>query len=288
MVKKLEYIFKENKKELTGGFLAAFGTIWLFIEFLSALFEDVKSYTTNHNWVFLVSTIIISLIFGFWFAWPVIIMNRKFKSSNTEICIKVGDLFSQPHNLVVTSSDFFDTSIPQGTRVSLKSQMIDKFYSGNIATLDTLIQTSLTNQGAVGTFDNSKSGKKYRFPIGTIAVIPTQQNKIFITVLATLTFRNNIKQTTSDPSKLHIALNELWKQIRIEGRMKEVSLTILGSGLSGINLSNLMVIESIIMSYAIHSKTNRVSDKLTIVVPENKYCPKDFHEIKRFLEAIQI
>lgn len=70
--------------------------------------------------------------------------------------------------------------------------------------------------------------------------------------------------------------------------MKEVSVPVLGSGLSGINLSNLMIIESIILSYAIHSKTSRISDKLSIIIPNDKYDPKDFHEICRFLDAIQI
>lgn len=286
--RKIAYIFKDNIKELLAGFLAVFGTIWLFIEFLSALFDNVKNYTVNHNWAFLLSAVAISLIVGFWKVWPVMTITRKFKASNTEICVKTGDLFSQPHNIVVTSSDFFDTNIPQGTRVSLKSQMIDKFFSGNIHTLDTLINRSLTNQGITGSHESSKNGKKDRYPIGTIAVVPTQQNRIFITVLAELYFQNNIKHTLSDPNKLHITLNELWKQIRIEGRMKEVSLPILGSGLSGINLSNLMIIDSIIMSYAIHSKTSRVSERLTIVIPENKYDPRDFHDIQRLLEAIQI
>lgn len=288
MQKQLVYIFKENKREMATGFLASFGTIWLFIEFSSALFDSVKTYTSNNSWSFLISAVGVSLIFAFWKAWPILKMSKKFKASSTEICVKIGDLFSQPHNIVVTTSDFFDTSIPQGTRVSLKSQMIDKFFSGNIQTLDTLINQSLTNQGAVGVYEASKNGKKHRFPIGTIAVVPTSQNRIFITILAALTFQNNIKHTTSDPTKLNIALNELWKQVRIEGRMKEVSVPILGSGLAGISLSNLMVIESIIMSYAINSKTSRISDKLTIVIPESKYDPKDFHEINGFLNTIQI
>ena len=200
----------------------------------------------------------------------------------------VWDLFSQPHNIVVTTSDFFDTSIPQGIRVSLKSQLIDRFFSGNIQTLDTLISQSLADQGKIGSYESAKRGKQYRYPIGTIAVVPTQQNKIFITVLATLSFPHNQKHTSSDPLKLQIALNELWNQIRIEGRMKEVSLPVLGSGLSGINLSNLMIIESIILSYATHSKTNRISERLTIIIPDNKYDPKDFREITKFLETIQI
>jgi hypothetical protein len=288
MKKQLVYIIQDNKKQLAIHFLASFGTIWLFIEFLSALFDTVRNCTNNYDWYFLIFVILISLFYGFREAWPLMKMSRKFKSSNTEICVIIGDLFSQPHNLVVTSSDFFDTSIPQGTRVSLKSQMIDKYFSGNIQTLDRLIDKSLVDQGANGTFESSKNGKKYRFPIGTIAVVPASQNKIFIAVLATLTFQNNIKHTLSDPNKLHIALNELWKQVRIEGRMKEVSVPILGSGLAGINLSNLMVIELIIMSYAINSKTNRISDKLTIVLPKEKYDPRDFNEINSFLEAIQI
>ncbi|WP_264509721.1 macro domain-containing protein [Flavobacterium sp. N1719] len=287
-MQKIKYIFWVNFKEFITFFLASFGTIWLFIEFLSAIFSVVKTWIETYNWIVLIITLLASIGFGIIRAWPFSQMSKKFKASNTEICIKVGDLFSQQNNIVVTSSDYFDTTIPQGAKVSLKSQMIDKFFSGNIQTLDNLIDKSLTDQGKSGTYNAFKNGKKYCYPVGTIAVVPTSQNKLFITILATLSFTNNIKQTSSDPDKLNIVLNELWKQIRIEGRMKEVSVPILGSGLSGINLSNLMIIESIILSYATHSKSSRISDKLTIIIPENKYDPKDFYEICRFLQAIQI
>lgn len=288
MQKKINYIFSENKEELFGAFLAGFGTIWLFIEFASALFNPSKVFFENYNWWVLSLSIAASITFSFWYTWPTTKITRKFKSSNTEICIKTGDLFSQPHNIVVTSSDYFDTTIPQGTKVSLKAQMIDKFFSNNIQTLDNLIQKSLQDQGINGIYNSSKKGKKLKFPIGSTAIIPIQQNRIFITILAELSFINNTKHISSDPEKLNISLTQLWKCVRAEGRMKEVSLPVLGTGLSGINLSSLMIIESIILSYAIHSKSKRICDKLTIMIPENKYDPKDFHEVCKFLASIQI
>lgn len=180
MSNKLVYIIQDNKGEGIRGFLAGFGIVWLFIEFSSALFEKFKICVETNNVGILILSIIISLGYGLYHAWPPTNMVKRFKASNTEICIKIGDILLQPHNLVITSSDYLDTSIPQGQKISLKHQMIDKFFSDNIQTLDDLINKSIINQGIEGEFNHLKNGKQLKFPIGTIAVIPVQQKKSFL------------------------------------------------------------------------------------------------------------
>ena len=286
---QLKFVFKENKLKVLQNFLIGFGTIWLLIEFPSAIFEDFSNLIKEYDWWILSITTIISLIFGFYNAIPVTEMVRKFKSSNTSICIKVGDIFEETNDIVVSSSDYFDTNYSPGKNISLKSQMIHKYFQNNISSLNTLIDTSLRNQGITGSVNPAKpQGKDIKYPIGTTAVIPVQQKRIFILVMTHIVYDNLTKHTESTPKDLNIALYSLWERIRTDGRMKEISLPVFGSGLGGLSLSRLMIIESIIMSFAIHSKTTRISEKLNIIIPKEHYDPHDFEELNKFLNSIQI
>ena len=70
--------------------------------------------------------------------------------------------------------------------------------------------------------------------------------------------------------------------------MKPISVPVFGSGLARINLSYKLLVQSIILSFVTFSKTTRVTEKLTIVVSDECYNPKDFEEIDGFLDSIEI
>lgn len=287
--KRLIYLFTKNKSVLGKYFLICFGTIWLLIECSSSLSKGFKTWVEPHGPGILISAIIVSILFGSFRAFPQLKISRKFKGSNTSIVLKVSDLLNEPGNIVVGSSDYFDTDYDVNSNVSLKSKVINTLFSSDKASVDKLIDQSLNIQNLGGEFIETKpSGKKTKFPIGTIAILPHQQRKVFILVLSCLTFDSNGKHTFSTPEKLNSALSCLWNKMKVEGKMKEFSVPVLGSGLSQINLSFLILIQILILSFVVYSKQTRITERLNIVVHESNYDPEDFNEVSQFLRSIQI
>lgn len=288
-LKQLQYLFSKNLLNLVQNFLIAFGTIWLFIEFPSYMIKAMEDYIKSNNLSILILALVVSLLYGVLRAFPRTKYTRLFKASNTSITVKVGDLFAEKKHIVIGSSDFFDTDYDVNSNISMKSQMINKLFPGNVSLLDHIIETDMTSQNVLGQHEPLKlSGKKIKYPIGTTAIIPNNGNRIFLLIIANLIYAHHNKHTESDPQKLNTALNSLWDKIKTEGRMKEVSLPVLGSGLAGVNLSHLLIMQLIILSFTIYSKRTRITPELNIIVAERNYDPSDFEETCRFLQTIQI
>ena len=284
---KFIYLFKSNWLSKFEYFLTALGTVWLSIEFPSFLIKDFANFINENSFTSFWMAISLSIAYSLIRDWPITKKTKLFKASNTAICIKVGDIFDEEKNIVIGSSDYFDTNFRR-TDISLKSKMMDKYFNGNLSSLDNLISTSLSSQNISGQIDLARSpGKNVKYPIGTTAVIPVAQKRFFLSIITNLINNSQGSTTEASPSKLNIALNAIWKQIKNEGRMEEIAIPVLGSGLSGITLSRLMIIQSIIMSYSIFAKDTRISKKLNIIISKKDYDPEDFHHACKYLDSMQ-
>lgn len=284
---RLSYLFKHNWLRKFENFLVGIGAIWLSIEFPSFLIPSFEKYIKDNNISTLIIALSISVLYAFIKDWPKVEITKTFKASNTSICIKVGDIFTENDNIIMGSSDYFDTTFRR-TDVSLKSKMINLYFQNSIPVLDNLMNTSLSNQRVFGQLDTTRTvGKNVKYPIGTTVVIPVQQKRIFLTIITNLLTNSQGTTTKSSPEKLNLAINSLWKQLKNEGRMEEISIPVLGSGLAGVTLSRLMIIQSIIMSFAIFSKETRITTKLKIIIAEKDYDPDDFEHACKYLESIQ-
>lgn len=156
--------------------------------------------------------------------------------------------------------------------------------------IDELIERSLSRQEIEGEDINTRpdNGKLIKYPTGTIAILPEKSRIILLTVISQLTFNGAEKHTKSSIAHLNAALQSIWKMARIKGAQRNIAMPILGSGLANINLSNLMILRIIVLSFLAESRNNKICDQLTIVVSENKYDPEDFNKIDRFLSEIAI
>lgn len=287
--KRITYLFKFQKAKMLSNFLIMFGGIWLCLEFPSFLSDDflqfIKPFT---NWILFIS-LFTSLIYAFIMSFPIMEYEKEFKASNTSIKIKVGDLINESCDIVVGTSDYFDTAYDIQSNISLKSQVINRLFNSDKDNVDRLIENSLQNQAIEGTINNEKQiGKNIQYQIGTIAILLQNNRKIYLTVITNLVFENQDKHTETNPEKFNVALNCLWNKIKVEGRKKEISIPVIGSGLSGLNLSNLILMQSAILSFVVFSKQTRITQKLNVVIKEDNYNPNDFEEIVKFLNTIQI
>jgi hypothetical protein len=285
-----EYLINKNILVLIGkNFLVAFGTIWLLIECSSALSAKIKDFIAGFDpWILLIASLA-SLIFSVIKSFPRVSFTKKFKSTQTSISFKVGNLLNENENIVIGSSDYFDFNQNTTTGVSLKSQMISKLFNNDVDFINNLIQKSLVGLEAIAEKNEKKfDGNKLRYPAGTVAVLPQASRKIFVVILTKLAFIGKDKHTESDPQMLNQALIGLWDKIKVEGSKKKFSIPVLGAGLANVNLSYLLIIQNIILSYAIYSRSSPISKEMTLVINPNDYNPGDFEEAIQFLNSLQI
>lgn len=289
MSNKFKYFLSPSTiKSFFSHALLAFGTIWLLIEFPSSVNTSIKYFFDKLGNSVLICSSFVSFIYGVYHIWPRRKLFKKFNASNTSIELVVGDIFEQEGNFAIGSSNFYDTNFDIAN-LSLKSQLINRCFNSDTDHIDRLIEQSLDEQEISGVIDNQKTnGKNLKYPIGTVVKLSQNNRFIFTLIISELMFEGTRKHTLSNPELLNNALNKFWAFLKTEGRMKPISVPVFGSGLARINLSYKLLVQSIILSFVTFSKTTRITEKLTIVVSEECYNPKDFEEIDRFLDSIEI
>lgn len=282
------YFRKDTLMNFVRFFLMSFGTIWLFIEFPSSLNTVIKEFFNSFGNLTLIISSILSIFFGFFRILPSKKINRKFAASNTSVEITVGDIFNERGNFAIGSSNYFDTNF-EISNLSLKSQLINRCFNSDTENIDRLIDQSLTEQGVSGIIDTAKTvGKQKKFPIGTTVKLNQSNRHIFILVISELIFEQGRKHTISNPKLLNDSLSEFWSFIKTEGRMKEITIPVFGSGLARVNLSYRLLIQMIVLSFVTYSKSTRITEQLKIMVHEKDYNPEDFEELNKFLKSIEI
>ncbi|GAA3924688.1 macro domain-containing protein [Hymenobacter algoricola] len=237
---KWNYLFTTNYLLIGKYFHLAFGTIWLLIECPSALSSKLEDLIDKGELFILAAALVVSFAFAIFKAFSRTSYTKKFKSAQTSISLKVGDLLAEKEDIVIGSSDFFDFNYNRTIGVSLKSQMISRLFDNDINYINNIVQQSLVGLENIAELDQLKpSGNKLRYPIGTVAVLPQANRRIFVVILTKLKFIGNDKHTQSDHLILNQALIGLWEKIKVEGRKKKFSVPVLGAGLANVNLSLL-------------------------------------------------
>ncbi len=123
---------RRRRTNLLRWFLEFFGAIWLVIEATSFFSTWLRHYTEGNYWLLLAS-IIAAACGAIWRAREPIAVVVPLRTTNTEICVRFGDLFDvQGDHLAIAVNDGFDGAL--GRTVDPKSvhgQLIQKFYSGS-------------------------------------------------------------------------------------------------------------------------------------------------------------
>ncbi len=248
-------------KQFLKSFASVFGVLWLVIEPLGFSFPSFLP----RGWALYGALVVCSGIVGIWWIWPRMTVSAKLSSPDTIVQIKVGDLFEQPGHLVVGTNDCFDTELGDviSTR-SVQGQFEHRVYDGDLARLDEDIRDSLKPFDHARTEDGGKTrGKRWRYPIGTIAALGSGSSRYFLVAYATM---GNDLTCTSSVDSLWSSLRCLWKDVREKGECAEVSIPIVGSELARTGLPRNSLIQLILLSFVLASKESVVSKKLNIVV----------------------
>ncbi|SDP54286.1 hypothetical protein SAMN04487981_12615 [Streptomyces sp. cf386] len=216
-------------------------------------------------------------------------ISRDFTHPDVTVTVEVGDLFDYRCHLVIGFSDTFDTDTRDESLVarrSVQGQFLHRIYDGDVTALDVLLADSLGDQTPVVTETRAtkRIGKLHRYPVGTVAVVPSNGRSFFCTAYGRM---NNDLVVSCGTEQLWRSLDQLWSAIRRHGHLEAVAMPIVGSDLARINnMDRASLLKMILLSFVAQSRAQRVCGSLTIVVRPQDYFSIDMIELGVFLRSL--
>jgi len=231
----------------------------------------------------LVIGIIISVGWGLKKVWKPSKTSIRIANSSTSIEIVFGDIFLQDGVRAIGVSEFFETEL--GTPVSDKSlhgAFLKRHFSGYAESIDTQLATDLHKEEPTEVAIKA-CGKKLCYPIGTTALIRVNEERYILFAL-TKTNPENCK-VYSDVELMWRALHRLWQRARVECNGHTLTLPLVGSGLSGLNLPTRDLLNLVILSAITESKAHEITQKIRIVLRRDRFEGIDLREVKEHWET---
>jgi hypothetical protein len=277
---KLQILKKVGFKRLRDSFISNFGLFWLFTE-PSALFFPEK---LNFGWIGYLWLAIIAMVFAFIQRFPRRSVCRTLSSPDSEIEIKIGDLFEQQGHLVIGLNDVFDTELGEIIKPSsVQGQFLTKTYSSDRLKLDADIENALQVYNYPRNEEvNKKLGKTWRYPIGTTITLGSHDNRYFLTAYG---YMGNDMKVESNSDYIWQSLSKLWQEVRLKGHSIDVSIPIIGADLARTNHPRMALAKLIITSFVIASKEKFITRKLTVMIHPKDIESVDFYELEEFLTS---
>jgi hypothetical protein len=273
------YCSRHFLKEFLIVFLSTLGAIALILETIDIFFSELLDKNTN----ILLGVIIVSFSVSLIRVFPLQKFSRKFSEPDCEVEVKVGDLFAQETDLVIGMSDTFDTDLgAQISPRSIQGQFLEKCFNSDATKLRKFLDEALKNEKFEADLEKIE-GNNQRYPIGTIAIVDSGNQKFYCSAYSKM--KVNL-EAESSVEAISQSLSVLWNKVREKSAQEEVSMPVIGAGLSRLNVSYDFLIKNIIFSFFTASKQKIVTKKLTIVIHPSDLEKVDLSLIRSYLKNI--
>lgn len=252
---------------------ATYGALWTIIESVSAFDDKLKPRGVVAYGVL----IVLSVAVGAWRAWPVRRVEIRSPNSDSSIAIEFGDIFSKDGCIAIQVNEFFDSLLGEHVSPhSLHGLFIHNVLGGQSASFDALVTSALA--GVPFETVTRPNGNVKRYQIGTTASVDVNSKRYLLfafakTDIATLKASATIHEFWN-------ALSGLWETVRIRSNGNSVFVPLLGTGLSGVGLPERQLLELLILSFVFHTKKNKITKQVTVVLHPSLRRTIDLKSIK--------
>jgi hypothetical protein len=246
--------------EAVGKLLAVIGALYMLMEVMDFL----SIYTKDHYSKFAIIPIFVfALGYVVITRRPVSRVSYKMPQKDCTVEVKIGDIFTESGDAVISTSTTFDTDISSGliSTESLQGQLALRVFQGNTAEIDRQLDAQLKDAHSAHRAD--APGKKKEFPIGTVAKVTTPGRTFYFVAMSRLNEHGTAKSTVR---MIEDALSGLWQFVSEQGELRTLVIPLMGTGRGRIELPRKKVIERIAQSFADASKEKVFSNRLKIIV----------------------
>ncbi|TDR95474.1 macro domain-containing protein [Enterovirga rhinocerotis] len=242
----------------------ALGVLYLLVDIADAF----KVYTKDkHSQYGLILMLVPALLFVLFTRRPVSRVRYKVPKKDFTYEVKIGDLFKQPGEIVISSSTTFDTDMSSGliSTASLQGQVATLFFNGQTVEIDRQIEASLARDQYE--INEERPGKKKQYPLGTVARVSAHGRNFYFVAMSHM---NPNGTAYSDPRMMEQALQNLWQNMILKAEHGPMVMPLMGTGRGRVAMPRHKVIERIAQSFADATQQAAFSNKLTIMIrPED-------------------
>jgi hypothetical protein len=250
--------------EALGKMLAIVGAIWMFMEIMDFL----SIYKQDQYGKFAIIPILLAAV-------VIVVVTRRPVSRVTYRVpgrdymfeVKIGDLFKEAGDVVISSNTTFDTNIASGLIApdSLQGQLAINVFQSNTGAIDQQLDAGLQNIPFTDRPD--APGKTREYPIGTVVKVGVPGKTYYFVAMSRLNGQGNANSTVRG---VEDSLDGVWKFVADQGELRTLVLPLMGTGRGRLAIPRKKMIERIAQSFADASKEKVFSNRLVIVVrPED-------------------
>lgn len=231
----------------------------------------------------LISLLVLSSISAIIVARPKLKLQRYFPTPDTQVTIRVGDIFGEPADVVIGFNDVFDTEVGQIISAkSLQGRLLSEIYAGDQSALDRDITNTLV--GLTGDEDDTKTvGKNIRYPLGTVAILTKNNRKYFCSAYGKL---ESDLTTSSSVETLWHSLNQLWESIRLRGECEAIAVPVIGTALARVGESHSAIIKLILLSFVMASRRRIITKDFRLIIHPSNVGKVNLKELENFLQSL--
>jgi hypothetical protein len=216
-----------------------YGIFWATIEPLLVIVKSSEKYLTG-IYIYLV-IVFISIIVGFFRSVP----HTKIKLTDN-IQIIFGDLFTfEGYKAIPVSQFFYETEVIES---SLQNIVIKKFINSDegVKGLNKYLyqlDTKLAKKPAKLVYRTETNTEEKYYPLGTAINIEFKNEEYILFAITKTEHRGNIPNDNCDVNIMWDVLDKFWKYARENSRGQAINIPLIGSGVTGINLPELNILE---------------------------------------------
>ena len=265
---------KALNKNLWKNYLAVLGTVGIFTSFLTIFITISDNYKL---WLGIGFLIVLILIFLYLLHRANRLNSVNFKINGLRVNIFYGDLFNSSDLKLIPFNEYFDTIVDNVliAENTLNGKFIKRNYPTTVTNLDNQIMTALNGKTAIP--NNTRAlGKKNKYELGTTIEV---ENKYLLTAF---THFDDENRAYLSKGEYLLCLDNLWKEINRIYAQRDVSIPLLGSGISriGNDLTLQDYLDQLLNSLKLSNLDNTYNTKVNIVLHESVKSEINLFEIK--------
>ena len=248
--------------------------MWTLVEGLTHFLPNIPL----KGGVTLITIVVIGLGFAARRVWQPTAVDIIIPHTNTKVTVRFGDLFAQVGYRAIAVSEYFESEL--GLPVSEKTLhgvFLKRCFGGHSESFDNILNRELDGLPSE-MVPIKKAGKQKKYPIGTTAVVPVNNDKYLCFALC---------ETDPATCKVHCdvpmlwrSLLGLWQKARVSLGGDTLALPLVGSGISGVGLEAKELLDLIILSIITETKRRQITMQVSIVLADDRFEEIDLRQVQ--------
>ena len=189
-------------------------------------------------------------------------------SFDSKVIVKFGDLFKMNGWKAIGVNDFFDNVVDEDlvSSNSLHGHVLNAYWKNDSKDWQRQIDQSL--RGAKSKKTQREKGNTRRYPIGTTATAKANSQRFLFVALGRTNHMDNVVSASTE--SLIRAIRGMLGRARIVCSNEALHIPLMGSGLARVGIKNAILVDLILAAIFEETKLSKVTDSITIVLPEEK------------------